>query len=120
MKKIVIIEDDEIVLELEKRLLEQNGYSVSAAKDSNQGIALVGEVKPDLIILDIRLPCKKKGIGAAKIMRKSEATRTTPILFVTGYLEGEESGEIKTIPNCRYITKPFDIGHFLKTVKELC
>ncbi len=108
MKKILIVEDDASMLFLEKKLLTAHGYDVVGTRDPKEGLKLAIQEKPDLILMDIRLPSKKRGIGAARILRNQEETRDIPIIFVTGYSQGEYAKEVKNISNCSYLTKPFE------------
>ncbi|MFC1479918.1 response regulator [Candidatus Omnitrophota bacterium] len=117
-RRILIVEDNFEVRQLEKDLLERSGYEILEAKNAKDGIALAIGEKPDLILMDIRLPSKKKGIGAARILRSNEKTRDIPIVFVTGYDIGEDTNEIKNIPNCGYITKPINIHSFVEEIEQ--
>ena len=116
-KRILIIEDDADMRLIEKEILDGAGYEVLESDNAKDGIELAVKEKPDLILMDIRLPYKKKGIGAAKIIRNNEKTRHIPIIFVTGYSIWEQSQEVKSISNCGYLTKPFEIRTFLKYIE---
>jgi CheY-like chemotaxis protein len=118
MKKILIVDDNADFREIVRRNLGLKGYEVLEAEDAKEGIALASGRKPDLILMDIRLPSKKRGIGAAKLIRKDDRTRDIPIIFVTGYLEGEEAGEVKSIPLCGYLTKPFETSALIAKIEE--
>ena len=117
-KKILIIEDDEAMRLLEKTVLEERGYDVSEAGNAKDGIAMAIENVPDAILMDIRLPSKKRGIGAAKMLRDNDKTRDVPIIFVTGYTGAEDSTEIKHITNSSYILKPFELDSLIKEIKK--
>ena len=117
-KRILIIEDDFEMRRLEKDLLETAGYEVLESGNAKDGVKLAVKEKPDLVLMDVRLPSKKKGIGAARILRNDEGTRDIPIIFVTAYAEGENTREIKNITGCEYITKPFHVRAFVKMVKR--
>jgi len=58
MKKILIVEDDSIIISILVFLLKKEGYEVFIAKDGDEGIIKIGEIKPDLIITDILMPYK--------------------------------------------------------------
>lgn len=117
-KRILIIEDDYSMRTLEKKILESSGYEVLEATNGKEGTALAIKEKPDLILMDIRLPSKKRGIGAARLIRRAPETSHIPIVFVTCYTKGEDTREVTNIPNCGYLTKPFEIPEFLDTVKK--
>ena len=118
MKKVLIIEDNDEMRAFEKKLLESVGYEVLLSTDAKEGTTLAIEKQPHLIIMDIRLPSKKRGIGAARILRNHEATAHIPIIFVTAYSQGEETKEVQNISNCGYLSKPFDNKELLAIVKR--
>ena len=117
-KRILIIENDAAMRELERSILEHAGYVVSEADNAKDGITIAAAEMPDLILMDVRLPHKKRGIGAAKILRKKDETREIPIIFVSAYPAREESKEVTNITKCGYIIKPFGVIDFLSTVRK--
>ena len=117
-KKILIIDDDFQLRMIEKKNLEMSGYEVLESDNAADGIKLATEKKPDLILMDIRLPYKKRGIGAAKIIRNDDRTRNIPIIFVTAYPEWEYEDEVRNITNCGYLTKPFKTSHLLEYIQR--
>ena len=83
MKKIaLIIDDNENNLLLEKDLLEVAGFLVLVAENATLGIALAISEKPDIILMDMRLP-DMRGSEAAKVLMAREDTRHIPVVFVT-------------------------------------
>jgi len=117
-KKILIVEDKTDTRWWEKAALEIAGFEVLEAGDAKEGINLAIKQKPDLVLMDIRLPYKKRGIGAAKILRNTKETRDIPIIFITGYSEFKESKEVKNITNCSYLIKPIKIDALVKSIKQ--
>ena len=116
-KRILIVEDDRDTRFLEKFALEKAGYEVLESDNAKDAIEIAIKESPDLILLDIRLPYRERGIGTAKILRKTEKAANIPIIFVTAYQSYEDSGEIKTIPNSGFITKDTDEKTFLKYIE---
>ena len=117
-KRILIIENEAEMRLLEKDILNTAGYEVLEADNAKDGIELALKEKPDLILMDIRLPYKQRGIGTAKIIRNNEKTGDIPIIFVTAYPMWEQSEEVKSISNCGYITKPFKIRVFVEYIRK--
>ncbi|MFH1665071.1 MAG: response regulator [Candidatus Omnitrophota bacterium] len=117
-KIILIVEDNYECRRMEKDILAAAGYDVLEAKDAKTGIALAQEKIPDLIIMDIRLPSKKRGIGAVKILRKDKETSHIPVIFVTGYAQGEQTTEVRNIDNFSYLVKPFEPKTLVDEVKK--
>ncbi|MDP8262710.1 MAG: hypothetical protein P9M13_05345 [Candidatus Ancaeobacter aquaticus] len=58
------------------------------------------------------------GIGAARFIRKDERTKNIPIIFVTGYVHGQDTNEVRNIPNCGFLPKPFQMQQLLDMVGQ--
>jgi len=82
MKKILIIEDEEILLDLIQRRLLQEGYQVIVAKDGEEGLRKLKEEKPDLILLDIIMP-KMGGFEVMEEMNKDKDLKKIPIIIIS-------------------------------------
>ena len=83
-KRILIIDDNEHNLYLMTFILQKKGYDVVSARDGRQGIALAGQVKPALILLDIQLPVIN-GYNVARELRETPVLADVPIVAVTSY-----------------------------------
>ncbi len=81
-KKIVIIEDEEIMINLLQKKLSQNGYEVSIARDGREGLDLVRKIMPDLVLLDIIMP-KMGGFEVMDEMRQDEKLKEIPVIIVS-------------------------------------
>ena len=118
IKKILIIDDDNLVRKTIRKALENEGYRVSLAKNASDAIEKVKEAEFDLIISDIRMPGKDGVVAVREIRQFSDekGCKDIPIIFITGYaemgleLKAEELGEI--------VLKPFDLDHLLVTIRE--
>ena len=119
-KTVLIVDDNRNNLMLEKDLMEVAGFEVFEADNAASGIAMARREKPDIIIMDVRLP-DMRGSEAAKILRQDKETCDIPIVFVTASVMGEGKEEIKSITNSGFIGKPIntrtfaiEIGKFIK------
>ncbi len=83
-KKILVVDDDPDFAEINKTVLEANGYQVAVAHDGEGCLAKARSDKPDLIILDIMMKTVGDGMFAAQALRKDQATKAIPIIVVTG------------------------------------
>jgi len=81
-KKILIIEDEEVLTKVLKRKLVSEGYDVSTAKNGNEGLAKMKKEKPDLILLDIVMP-EKGGFEVMEEMNKDEELKDIPIVIIS-------------------------------------
>jgi len=117
-KKALVVDDNRDNLLLEKDLLEVAGFEVLEAENAAGGIAIARREKPDIIIMDVRLP-DMRGTEAAKILRQNKETRDIPIVFVTASVMAEGREEIKAITNTGFIGKPINTRTFAKEISQL-
>ncbi len=81
-KKILILEDEDIMLGLLQRQLQAAGYEVHIAEEGERGLAMMREIKPDLVLLDIIMP-KKDGFEVLEEKRKDEAIKDIPVVIIS-------------------------------------
>ncbi|MBN1662569.1 MAG: response regulator [Deltaproteobacteria bacterium] len=117
MKKALIVDDNGNSLMLEKDLMEVAGFEVSEAENAADGMAIARREKPDIIIMDVRLP-DMRGTEAARILRLDKQTRDIPIVFVTASVMAGGLEEIKNITNIGFIGKPINTRTFAKEVSR--
>jgi CheY-like chemotaxis protein len=116
-QKILVVDDNKNNLMLEKDILEAAGFEVCEAEDASTGIAVARKEKPDVILMDVRLP-DMRGTEAARILRRDKETRDIPIIFVTASVMAENEKEIKDIPNTGFLGKPINTRTFVKKISE--
>ena len=118
MKKILIIEDQQNIIELIRFNLEQQGYEVDYALDGEAGIEKIRQQKYDLLILDLMLP-KIDGLTLCSLLRKEPDYKKLPIIMLTA-----KSTELDKVVGLEmgaddYMTKPFSVRELLARVKAL-
>jgi CheY-like chemotaxis protein len=116
-KKVLVVDDNGNNLMLEKDLLEVAGFEVFVAENASSGIAIARKEKPDVILMDVRLP-DMRGSAAARILREGKETRDIPIVFVTASVMAEGKKEISAIANSGFIGKPINTRTFAKEISE--
>ncbi len=116
-KKALVVDDNANNLMLEKDLLEIAGFEVFEAENAADGIAIARKEKPDIILMDVRLP-DMRGTKAARILRQDQETSDIPIIFVTAYVMAEGIEEAKDIPNSGLISKPINTRTFVKEINH--
>jgi len=82
MKKILLIEDEEIMISLLQRKLTMEGYEISVTRDGEEGLKAMREVKPDLILLDIIMP-KMGGFEVMTEMQKDKTLAKIPVIVIS-------------------------------------
>ena len=113
MSKILIVEDEESIADLEKDYLELSGFEVEVANDGQTGLdkALFGDF--DLVILDLMLP----GVDGFEICRKVRAEKNTPIIMVSAKKDDIDKIRGLGLGADDYITKPFSPSELVARVK---
>jgi DNA-binding response OmpR family regulator len=112
-RKILLVEDDDAIRALIQDLLAEAGYDVSEARSGNEGLARVGEVKPDLILLDKLMP---DGDGTS-FARGYRATRGPHAPIIALCAAADALAWSAQIGAAAFIGKPFDIEDLIATVK---
>ena len=116
--KILIIEDNHLNLELATELLTVAGYTVVQARAAEEGLRLARAERPDLILLDVRLP-GMDGLTAVRILKRDAATRHIPTVAMTAQaMKGDEETALAAGFDA-YVTKPIDTRAFPHTVARL-
>ncbi|MFQ5991050.1 MAG: response regulator transcription factor [Nitrospiraceae bacterium] len=117
-KKILVIEDDDDILQLVKRYLEQEGLRTRTAKTGLEGLKLAQSEQPDLIILDLMLP-ELDGLEVCKRLRAHRDTAATPIIMLTAKVEESDTVVGLELGADDYVTKPFSPRALTARVKAL-
>lgn len=117
-KTILIIEDEANLVELLQFRLEANGYDVKAAFDGVEGLKKIGELKPDLVILDVMMP-KMHGYDVCRISKENDATKSIPIILLTARAGAADMDEAGKCGADAYIAKPFEPSELLGEIKRL-
>ncbi len=82
MKKVLIIEDEELMYSVLEKRLSREGYDVVVAHDGEEGLEMAQQEKPDLVLLDIVMP-KKNGFEVLETMQKDEELRNIPVIIIS-------------------------------------
>jgi CheY-like chemotaxis protein len=119
-KKILIIDDDHLVLKTLSRYLKSCGYEVGAAKDGEEALKMGETSSYDLIIADMRIP-GMDGIEIIKRLRQicqDKHKTKIPEIIITGYASDNAQNDAKELSIADYIYKPFEVSVFLDAVKR--
>ena len=116
-KRILIVEDHEINRRILRDLLTSAGYELIEAATGEEGVALAGTHRPDLVLMDIQLP-GLDGYEATRRIKEHPALRHLPIIAVTSYaLSGDEEKALEA--GCAtYISKPFSPRTVLAKIRD--
>jgi DNA-binding response OmpR family regulator len=115
-KKVLVVDDDPVVIRLVKELLKTQGFAVETAKDGIDAMIMVKNNKPDLIILDIMMP-ELNGYDVLKTLKFKEEYKKIPIILLTAR-EQELDKRISQMMGIDYLQKPLDRETFLNKVQQ--
>jgi two-component system phosphate regulon response regulator PhoB len=115
---ILVIEDEAALVELIRYNLEKEGFRVSAANDGEEGLALLKESKPDLLVLDWMLP-HVSGIEICRQIRRKTELRDLPVIMLTA--RGEEADRIRglEVGADDYVIKPFSPSELVARIRAV-
>ena len=116
MKKVLIIEDNEDILENTSEILELSNYRVFTAYNGKLGVEQALEKKPDLILCDIMMP-ELDGFGVLHMIQKIPELQDTPFIFLTAKTEQSDIRKGMSLGADDYIPKPFDAADLLAAVE---
>ena len=120
-KRILVIDDEELIVKSLSKLLEKTGFEVFIIKRGQDAVAIMEEEDVDLIISDIRMP-GMDGIETIKNILdvyKQKDSPTPKIIFITGYADKEAETQAKKLNPAAYIQKPFDISTLVQKINEV-
>ena len=113
MSKILIVEDEEAIADLEKDYLELSGFEVALEEEGNQGLKRALEEDFDLLILDLMLP----GLDGFEICRRFREVKNTPIIMISAKKEDIDKIRGLGLGADDYMTKPFSPSEMVARVK---
>jgi two-component system alkaline phosphatase synthesis response regulator PhoP len=118
-KRILIIDDEENFCKLVKKNIEQTGeFEVHIATNGDDGIRLVREIKPDLLLLDIVMP-GMDGADVVQLIRDDESIKDTPIVFLTAIVREEEaSSQASFTRGYALLAKTVTVGELIACIKK--
>ncbi len=117
-KKILIVDDEIEMVELEVIRFEAHGYDVRATYDGESGIKMVRDWAPDLVILDIMLP-GMDGYAVCEALKKDPQLKQTPIILVSAMDQKYDTARGLKAGADATFTKPFEPPLLLAKIKEL-
>lgn len=118
MKKILVIEDEAIILFSTLNLLQKNGFDTVSAMDGDAGIELAKEFLPSLIVCNIKLP-KLRGDEVFRTLRNDPTTTTIPFIFLTAQSNQAEIDRLRQLGAEDYLTKPYTSEELLQAIAKI-
>ena len=117
-KKILIVDDEEIVRQSVRLTLEDERYEIHEAENGDQALEKADRIKPDLVILDLMMP-DKWGYRVCEQLKNNPDTKGCQVIILTGKGSGPSKalGELKGGDD--FVTKPFEPGELREKVGRM-
>jgi two-component system, response regulator PdtaR len=104
--KVLVVEDDEVILTIEKWRLSKLGFEICGeARTGADALACAAKMQPDIVLMDISLNGEMDGIETARRIKKD---LNIPVIFVTAHTHGDILTRAKAVNPDGFIKKPFD------------
>ncbi len=116
--RIMLVDDNPVIIEMLERRLRREGYEVLTCTDSTQAFELCRERKPDLVILDILMP-GKDGWEIMEEISSHPATASIPVIISTVKNRPEDVERGKKLRAADYIAKPYVFSDLLEKIKSV-
>jgi len=118
-KKILVVDDEELLTRTFARLLEKRNYEVLVASRAEDALIMAEEENFDLILCDIRMPGRNgvETIREIRALRERDGKSPVPVIFLTGFADRKLEEEAQALKPVAYIFKPFDTMKLLEIVQ---
>ncbi len=117
-RKILVVEDNDMNMQLVEFLLEEGGYDIVKATSGEEALSLTREgATPDLILMDIHLP-GMDGLSVVRAMKEDTRTARIPILALTAHAMRGDRDRFLEAGCDGYISKPIDVKTFLTNIQQ--
>ena len=116
-KRILIIDDDKVVLESLRRLLELHSYEALAVQEAGEAFSKAKSFNPDVILLDLLMP-RLGGLEICEMLNSDKETRGIPIIVVSALDKEADIKKAYRLGVVGYITKPYDLNKLLQEINK--
>ncbi|MBI1879356.1 MAG: response regulator [Chloroflexi bacterium] len=113
--RILYVEDAEVIRDTISRLLEVYGYKVAYAKNGQEGVEMALKWKPDLVLMDLRMPVMD-GFKAIQEIRFNPHTQHIPIIVVSAWSSKKERDQARVAGANEFFVKPPDLNRLIEAI----
>jgi len=115
-KRILVVDDERVIVEIVEEELTANGYEVFTAFTGEEGLRKCKSLKPDIVLLDIMMP-DIDGSSVAEEMKEDPDTADIPVIFLTGAVKPSEIPDSHIVGGQYFLAKPFKSEDLLKILR---
>jgi DNA-binding response OmpR family regulator len=117
-KRILVVDDDENILSLERTILEQKGFDVTAAAGGAEALKLLAGQVFDLVLLDVMMP-EVDGFEMLRRMQERHGLGSVPVIMFSGKVDEETASRAAREGANAFMGKPFDPQALIESTKQL-
>jgi len=120
-RTVLVVDDEEDILRMLRMVLEKNGLVVETAEDGQQARDRIDRRRPDLILLDLKMP-RVNGYQLFAELKSDEKTKSVPIIVITALTQGSDQGDeewARRMGAEGFLTKPFDLDELSWRVEQM-
>ena len=114
-KTVMIIEDNPLNMKLVVALLKMGNYHVLEATNAEEGLEIIRQNRPDLVLMDIQLP-GMDGLSATRLLKGDGELKDIPVVALTSYAMQGDAERTEEAGCSGYIPKPIETRTFLETI----
>ena len=118
MAKVLVVDDDEVIVRLLELNFELEGHEVVSVLDGQQALDRIGELAPDVVLLDVMMP-EVDGYRVCEVLRADPATAALPIVFLSARAQEVDIVRGTEVGGDAYVTKPFEPLELVELVERL-
>lgn len=115
--RILYVEDVQVIRDTMAQLLEVYGYKVATAKNGQEGVEMALRWRPDLVLMDLRLPVMD-GYQAIQEIKFNPQTHHIPIFVVSAWSSKRERDQARLVGADEFFVKPVDFNRFNEAIKK--
>lgn len=116
MKKVLIVDDEEVNVQILANIIGKQGYSIETAMNGKEAVDKVNSFAPDIVLLDVEMPVLN-GLEALKEIRKNHSQNQLPVIMITVKDSTQDIIEALDLGANDYVTKPVDINVLLARIR---
>ena len=116
--RILLVDDEEAVLELEQEILSGRCHSVKAVRTGREALRILEKESMDLVVADLKMPGEVTGRDLYDWIRQQRPELAGRVVFTMSDARGEDVGALLEESGCPFIQKPFEVGKFLTVIRR--
>lgn len=120
-RRILVVDDDALVLKGVTAMLMKHGYEVLSAQDTKEGFLLAARHQPDAILLDIMFPDDSTGDGGtlAQKLREFDLTQRIPVVFISSLVDPQDVRGVRAVESPYFLPKPLVAAEVLALLDRI-